>query len=458
MSQSVLGRVARGAAWMVLFKVIERSLGLISTLVLVRLLAPGDFGIVAMAMSVVALVELMSAFGFETALIRQQGADRTHYDTVQTLGIAMTASVALLIVLAAPFAAHFYGVEDVQYVLYVLALVPVLAGIQNVGIVAFRKELEFHKEFIFQLTKKLSGFSFRPRPSLQHARAMIAFSKWLFLNNLLGYLRERTTDIFIGRFRGPSGLGIYSISSELANMPTSELSAPINRALLPGLSKVAGDRKQLTELYTTSLSFLALIAVPASAGIHALAHLFVPVMLGSKWLEAIPLIEILALQGVFVVLQSSICSTLTATGHPRDVFVSNAIFVAFLACFLLMLVPQYGLVGAALASAAASALSTPLFLWFMLRRFELSLRWIARTFWRPVAAATIMVSVLRWQYAADAVAPSGGAAILHVLGAVLFGAATYAAGVVALWFVAGRPSGAERILLQRIAHTMGLRR
>ncbi|MEO7760694.1 MAG: oligosaccharide flippase family protein, partial [Casimicrobiaceae bacterium] len=64
-------RLAAGALWMVLAKLAERSLGLVSTLILVRLLAPADFGIVAMAMSLIALLELFSAFGLDTVLIQK---------------------------------------------------------------------------------------------------------------------------------------------------------------------------------------------------------------------------------------------------------------------------------------------------------------------------------------------------------------------------------------------------
>ena len=70
-------RMVTGALWMVLAKLLERGLGLISTLILVRLLAPADFGIVAMAVSMIALLELFSTFGLDTVLIQQRNAAST---------------------------------------------------------------------------------------------------------------------------------------------------------------------------------------------------------------------------------------------------------------------------------------------------------------------------------------------------------------------------------------------
>ena len=74
MTRSVQSKMARGAVWMMLFKLVERSLGLVSTLILVRLLAPADFGIMAMAFSFILVAELLTAFGFDIALIQRQDA------------------------------------------------------------------------------------------------------------------------------------------------------------------------------------------------------------------------------------------------------------------------------------------------------------------------------------------------------------------------------------------------
>ena len=73
--------IATGAAWMIFMRLCDRVLGLVSTLVLARLLLPSDFGLVAMAMSFIALIELAGAFSFEVALIQRAELTRAHYDT-----------------------------------------------------------------------------------------------------------------------------------------------------------------------------------------------------------------------------------------------------------------------------------------------------------------------------------------------------------------------------------------
>ena len=70
--------IAKGAAWMVLFRLVDRSVGIISTSILARLLLPADFGLDAMAMSIIAMIELATAFSFELALIQKNEPQREH--------------------------------------------------------------------------------------------------------------------------------------------------------------------------------------------------------------------------------------------------------------------------------------------------------------------------------------------------------------------------------------------
>ena len=93
--------MASGAIWMVLATLVQRSLGLMSTLVLARVLVPHDFGIVAMAMSFVALLEMLGAFGFDVALIQRQTTDRRYWDTVWTLEVILGICVAALMIAGA---------------------------------------------------------------------------------------------------------------------------------------------------------------------------------------------------------------------------------------------------------------------------------------------------------------------------------------------------------------------
>jgi lipopolysaccharide exporter len=485
MTASVEGRMARGAIWMVLFKLIERSLGFISTLILVRLLAPADFGLIAMAMSFIAMAELLAAFGFDIALIQNQRATEDLYHTAWTCNLLLGALIALIMLATAQPIADFYNHPELFWVVCALAAGPAISGLENIGIVAFRRDLDFRREFAFQLSRKIIGFlvvvplafvlhsywalvagtltsrlagtlisylahPFRPHLSISGASRLFRFSKWLLLNNLVGFLKERSSDFVIGRFHGAAALGVYNVSYEFASLPTTELSAPINRALLPGFAKMVSDRSALQIAYTNALGLLALVAVPAAAGIFAVAPFLVPVVLGQRWLDSVPLMQILSINGALLLFHSSICSLLIASGNPSRVMVTNGLFVVILLSLLAVLATRTGVVGAAYAALSASVLTTPVYLYQLKRCLGVPAPVFLRAAAFPVTAALGMVLTI------DAVTPDYAVvmpmrdAIMWLLYGVIGGIAVYIGLVGLLWMARGRPAGPERIVLDYI--------
>ena len=130
MPHSVQTKMAHGAIWMVLFKTLERTIGLISTLILVRLLLPEDFGIVAMALSFIQMAELLTAFGFDVALIHNQNTNDDHYNSAWTLHIGMGITITLIMIASAHGIAIFYNEPDVFWVVCALSLVSTIRGYQ----------------------------------------------------------------------------------------------------------------------------------------------------------------------------------------------------------------------------------------------------------------------------------------------------------------------------------------
>lgn len=475
--------MARGAVWMVLFKFVERGLGLISTLILARLLTPGDFGIVAMALSFIAIAELLSAFGFDVAIIQNVSATKADYNSAWTCNVLLGLSITLLMVAAAQPIASFYNRPELFWVVTALAFGPLLGGLENIGIVAFRKELDFRREFRFQVTRKFLGFvvvvplafalrsywalvagilfaksagttisylmhPFRPRLSLSRFKELFVFSRWLLLNNLVSFFKERSSDFFLGRLAGAVPLGTYNVAYELSNLPTTEISAPINRALLPGFAKLDSPEK-MASAYANALGLLALLALPAAACIFSLAPYIVAVLLGKKWLDAIPLMQILAFNGALLLFHSSMCSVLFARGFPARVTASNGVFaftlIVLLAVFLLLL-PELGVQGAAYASLTTSLICTPLYLWQMRRCLGVAPSLFVRAVRRPVLGAAALVLVAHFVLPPHTPEMAGLQTIAWLLIGAVVSLMTYGLVVAASWRTAGRPSAsAEQI-------------
>lgn len=469
---------------MVLFKVLDRSLGFISTLFLVRLLAPEDFGVVAMAMSFVLLAEALGAFGFDIALIQHKDPTEEHYHTAWTCNVLIGGTLTVLLLGLAWPATRFYGHPELLVVFCCLAFGPFLASLENIGTVRFRKDLQFRKEFMFRASRRVLAFvvtlplafllrdywalvagilisklggsvlsyvaqSFRPRFCLTKARDLFHVSKWLVLNNLATILRDRTADIFVGRMYGAAALGAYSMSYELSNMVTVELSASANRALLPSFAKIDG-MDQLRAAYGNAMSVLALVALPAAAGVFAVAPFLVPVVLGDRWLEAVGLMEILAFNGALLLFQSSISSVLMARGFPGAVAKANAFYVLVLASSLFVLGGLLGLKGIAWGVLATAVAVAPLYLYMLNRILGIGAGLFLRATARPVLAALVMAAVVRASMPTYNVAAPIQQAIVWLVLGIAIGVLVYCAAIYLLWLLAGRPEGAEKLLIGRL--------
>lgn len=475
----------RGAAWMLLFKLAERSLGLVSTLVLVRVLAPEDFGVVAMAMSFIAAAELLTAVGFDLALVQNQKASAEHSHTAWTGNLLLGLLITCVMVASAQPIANFYGRAEVFWVVCALALGPMIGGAENIGVVAFRKELDFKKEFRFLLSKKLIGVlvviplalwlrsywalvigtlvsraagtaisymvhPFRPRLSLRHMGELMRFSRWMLANNVIVLFKERTIDLVIGSMQGPRALGLFNVSNEFAQLPHTELAAPVNRALLPAFAKIQGDRDAVHEAFVAALRVLVFAVVPAAALLHAVAPFLVPVLLGAKWLEAVPLMQILPLAGGFIAVHSLMCSLLVAHGRPDAVAWSHVFYVALLFGALLVLVPRIGVTGAAIAVLIAAIGSTPAYMYQIRRRVGVRARTLLPVVVRPVLAAGAMLLVLHVLLPGAGTTTGFAGNFMQLVLGCSVGALAYLATALALWRLAGRPAGAEKLLVDRV--------
>lgn len=485
---AIRSAMAKGAAWMVLARIADRLIGLVSMLVLARLLAPHDFGIVAMAMSFVALLELLTAFGFDTALVQKQAARREQLDTAWTYSVVFALGVAALIAMLCVPISRFFGEPDLADVLRLLALGFIAQGFQNVGIVAFRIDMQFDREFQFMVGKKLIGLvvvlplafwlqsywalvigqlatriggtalsyamhPFRPRLSLAASGELFNFSKWLLASSWISYVGERSPDWILGRLLGPAAVGVFNIGSELSRLASTEISAPVNRAVFSGYAKLLEDKLALRREFLSVCGMVCLVACPAALGVGATAPLLVPALLGTKWEAAIPVIQVMSMFGLLSLLTGNAGYLYLALGRPDLTVKIGTATVLLQVVLMLLLSPKFGVVGTAAAYSLSLAVIVPVSVTVLRRAIGLTFREYVAATGRSVVAALAMFGLVSWtcaRFVGDGPPQSSLEAIGPLLLAVVLGAVVYVGLVTAMWFAAGRPEGAEAILLRRI--------
>ncbi len=474
--------LARGAFLTIAMRWTDRLIGIVSTLILARLLAPDDFGIVAMASLVVLLIDTLLDLGVNAALVQNRTADHNDFDTAWTLRIIQSALAALAIGLAcAPLAASYFADARVEPVLWIMALSVLVAGFENIGIVHFQKNLEFGQEFRFFFYRRVAGFvitlalalllrsywamvfgtlagrlvgvglsyamhDFRPRFTLNRLRTLWSFSQWMLVRNLGTYGAQQIDKILVGRRNGAATLGAYNLADDVAAMPVSELLAPIGRVLFPAFVKLADDPPALRRTFMLAFGIQLLVALPAGVGLALVADLAVPLLLGEQWLPAVPLLQILALISVATALTHGSGYLLLALGKVRV----QALLVwgqfVLLATLLLIAMPTAGAGDIAAARLSVAALAMFAFLALVLRALPiLRLGDFVANGWRPILATATMAAVLLL-WPASIELPLA----FQLLAKVSFGVTAYAAAILLLWWLSGRPDGPERAVLDKL--------
>ncbi len=471
-------KIATGAAWMVLFRTVDRSLGIVSTLILARLLVPADFGLVAMAMSVIALIEMTGAFSFDVPLIQRRDPTRDHYDTAWTFKVLFDTGAGLATAALAYPAALFYNEPRLTVVMLVLSIAWVVRGFENIGLVEFRRSMDFARETRFLLARRLAGFTvtivcaltlksywalvfgilagrfagvalsyamspYRPRFTLRARADLFSMSGWLFVNNLLHYATQRMSHFFLGRIHGPATLGLYTVGSELAYLPQSELVAPINRAVFPGYARMNHDITEIQRGFLDVNGLIAAIVLPASVGIAVLAEPMVAALLGPNWSGAVVVVQILALAGGLSALTSNSYSAYLALGRPAVPTAILLIQVMVMLPAMFILGGVHGATGVAFAELLANVVGVACSYPVLFRTLKISARAYITNIWRPLIAAVLMgagVNLL-----VEFLGTFG--AFADLAAAVPAGMLLYAAVLFLLWILSGRPQGTERILI-----------
>ncbi len=473
-------RMARGAAWTVALRVAVRGLGLLSTIILARLLVPADFGLIALATLLAASLELLSAFNFRIWLLRHPNPEREHYDTVWTLSIIRGALTCVGLWLLAHPAGAFFNEPRLADVVMILGVATAVGAFQNVGIIDFQKYLDFDKDFRLLLGVRFGSFivtvslafwlrtywalvaglaaiqlltlilsytmhSFRPRLSLRRWREAFDFSKWLLVGNLLLFLYTRADTFILGRLVNSQLLGLYTMAHEIAELATSELVEPLRRVMLPGYAQMMVDTPALKRGFVDGFALVLLIGFPCAAGIGLTADPVVRVLLGEKWLESIPLIQILVVYGLASVALANQGPILLALGYTRLLTALTAIGLAIIVPAFTWASTRFGLSGGAWAVGVTHMAMQSLTLAMTLRVLHIPARDVLRDTWRIAAATSVMtLSVLAVQAGLEDV-EDGPVAMLAM--SVVTGAIAYAATVLALWHFCGRPKGPEHLVV-----------
>jgi len=469
----------RGTIWSVAMRWSIKGLGLISTVILARILSPGDYGIVAMAMLVVGLAEVLVDFGSDTALLRQQAISTADINSAWSLRIIQGLIVSTLLAIAAPLAGMYFNEPRVVWVVWVFAVCVLASSFGNIGATLARKELDFGFEFRLIVASKVIGVvitvaaaflirdyralvvgvasgyivglvlsyvmhPYRPRWCTSEFRSMWTFSKWLLVSGI-GYFAARKVDeILAGRIGGAAGMGAYTVGADIGQMPTAEIGPPINRTLLPTLSTLHDDPERMRSAVLKTVGVVTTLTLPLGVGMAFVAEPVALLLLGEQWRSAIPFIALFAIGGSIRISVGALSTYLLVLGDSK--FLAHAVWIEFVVFVLaaVILTPSYGLIGLAQARLISSCANWMICVVATTRKKLIRYGDLVCVLWRAIAGVVAMAVVLTNISNPDWSLPV-------VLGQQIFlGGSAYIFVVMMTWWLAGKPDGLERLAVEKI--------
>lgn len=476
--------MVKGAAWMASMRWCLKLIGLINTIILARILAPEDFGVIAMAMVVVGLLEQMAEFSVDQVLLRERDPNRAMFDSAWSIQLFLGLVLGGIVFAAAPQIASFYGDQRVELVVQIISGRALLSGFVNIGTVNFRKDLDFGKEFRFWVYSRLAQFfitlgfvlyyrdylamaiampvamaikvaisyrmsSYRPRLSFKYVRPFWNFARWLVITNIAQFINRRGDEVVVGNAASAETVGAYYVGSDISAMLTREFLLPTGRAFLPIYSKLSHEPDELSLTFGFVMSFAALIAFPIGLGASVVAEDFVLVVLGDQWHLAIPFFQWLAIFGALAAFVSVIGPMLVVQRQEKiSAFIQVA--QALTSIPLLFFVASIAsVIDIAIARTALMLFFTLVYLWMTVRYCLQTVKSLCLALWRPLVASFAMSRIVMhfhhslWENI-----------YLSLAFDALVGAVTYVFILSALWVLAGRPAGAERETMTWIIQRM----
>ncbi len=476
-----------GAALYIAMRWFDRSIGVVSTIVLARLLTTEDFGIVALASIALGLAVVLLDLGINLTVVQRRDIDQDELDTAWTLRLLQNAAVAAVLASSSAWIADYYHDERLAPVIAALAFAYLLDGLTGLGPIIFQKRQEYAREVAFFMSKRAIGFLVTmalafwwrsywaliagtilsnvagvalsyamhrqmPRFTLSRWRGFFGASSWLTLRAIGSYATSQLDKLVIGRRDGPAMLGAYSIADQVSAMPASELLAPTSRALFPAMAASQDDPAKLRRIYLSALGIQCLLALPASVGLALVAGDMVPVVLGEKWAQAVPLMAALALAYGMNSLTSAGNYLLLSLGEFRWQALLQWGMAAVLALLVFGAFPQSGGREIAWFRVVLGGVGVVAVIGLVTYRLPIvTITDMVRQCVRPVLATLAMAAVVTGIQILAAALPQW----LRLVIGVASGAAAYATALFGAWRLAGRPVGAERWMLERLAALLG---
>ena len=422
-------KAAYGIAWVTLSTMLIRVFNFVTKIILARLLAPADFGLLAIGLLTINSMGLFRDLGFGAALIyKKDDSDHTAANTAFILLPIVASLLFVLSYLSAPYIALFFDNVAVESIVRVLALTFIISSFGTIPSMLLEKELEFRKKLLPE-TVPAAGYAcvtiglalhgygiwslvygqivsavlmsvliwmvsdWRPtfRFDREVAGELFGYGKHIMGASVVIFLITNIDDAIVGRMLGMEALGFYTIAYTISNLPATQITHLVSRVMFPVYSKLQDDQDALRNAYLKTLKYVSMLSIPAAFGIFVIAPDFVSVVLGDKWMPAVPALQVLCIFGMIRSIKATFGPIFQATGNPKIIRDIALLKLVLMLILIFPLTYKYGILGTALATTVPSILTAVLQIWKIAKIFNQKMFLLFRVLLPPFINAIIMM-------------------------------------------------------------------
>jgi len=397
--KSLSHRVIKSGFWAFSLRIINRGFNLIRLIILARMLAPHDFGLMGIAMLTMATLETFSQTGFQQALIQKKENIKSYLDSAWTALIIRGIILFAILYFIAPYAASFFKASEAKNIIRAIGLSILFLAFTNIGVVYFQKELEFNKQFIYQISGTIADFivvitaviilknvwalvfgllagnltrcivsyfihNYRPHLSkdIRKVKELFGFGRWILGTSIITFLFNQGDDAFVGKVLGATMLGFYQMAYRISQLPASEFAKVISKVSFAAYSKLQDDVIKLKEGFFKTLNITSIVIIPLTGGIIMLAPEFTKIFLTQKWMPIVPVLRIITIAGMFRALATTGGALFQGKGIPSLDFKMNCIKLFTMVVTIYPLSLFFNMSGVAFAVTLGNIGSIPI--WF----------------------------------------------------------------------------------------------
>ena len=334
-ARSLSQTASRGAAITASGLWLKTLIQLVSTMLLARLLDPGDFGLIAMIMAIVGVADLVRDFGMTGAIIQARALSVRQWSSLLWFSLALGGVLTVVVAVSAPLIAALY--DEQRLIILTLAIAPTLLlnALAMPMQAAAQRDLRFGALAMIDIVAMVVGVV------CSVIAALLGFGVWslvilgaagqiyrlialwaatrlhwgpprigrdispllttggsIFGVQLLNYAARNMDNVIIGAQLGPAALGQYSRAYSLFLLPQQQLNGPIGRVALPVLSKLQDDADRYRRYVRGSMTVIGYMSLPTYAIAAAVAYPLIAFLLGPGWEQAAGAFALLAIAGI----------------------------------------------------------------------------------------------------------------------------------------------------------------